>query len=98
MKKRFYSKEFKREAVRLSHQRENIKALADELGIAVGRLYKWRRAARDAVSAGGPGTSQVDSAEIKRLRKELRERELELEILKKAVHIFSRSDGKSTSS
>ena len=98
MKKRFYSKEFKREAVRLSHQRENIKALADELGIAVGRLYKWRRAARDGASSGGTVPSQVDSAEIKRLRKELRERELELEILKKAVHIFSRSDGKSTSS
>lgn len=98
MKKRFYSKEFKAEAVRLSHQRENIKVLADELGIAVGRPYKWGRAARDAASAGGPALSRAGSAEIKRLRKELRERELELEILKKAVHIFSGSVGKPTSS
>ena len=63
-------KEFKKEAVRLSRQRENIKALADEPGIAVGRLYKWRRAARDAASAGGTAPPQVDSAEVKRMRME----------------------------
>ena len=33
MKKRVYSTEFKSEAVRLSYQRENIKELADELGV-----------------------------------------------------------------
>lgn len=42
MKKRVYSTEFKSEAVRLSYQRENIKELADELGIQVQRIYKWR--------------------------------------------------------
>ena len=36
-----------------------------------------------------------DTLELKRLRKALKEKELELEILKKAVHIFSKSDGKS---
>lgn len=35
MKKRVYSTEFKSEAVRLSYQRENIKELADELGVQV---------------------------------------------------------------
>ena len=38
---------------------------------------------------------ETDSIEVKRLRKALKEKELELEILKKAVHIFSKSDGKS---
>jgi site-specific DNA recombinase len=42
MKKRVYSTEFKSEAVRLSYQRENIKELADELGVQVQRIYKWR--------------------------------------------------------
>ncbi|WP_321290624.1 transposase [uncultured Sunxiuqinia sp.] len=41
MKKRVYSKEFKEQAVHLSHQRENIKELAEELGIKVEWLYKW---------------------------------------------------------
>lgn len=35
MKKRVYSTELKEQAVRLSYQRENIKDLADELGIDV---------------------------------------------------------------
>ncbi|WP_082422625.1 transposase [Aquimarina longa] len=43
MKKRFYSKEFKSEAVRLSYQRENIKELANELGVKVDRIYRWRK-------------------------------------------------------
>ena len=37
--KRKYGHEFKSEAVRLSYQRENIKELADELGIQVQRIF-----------------------------------------------------------
>ena len=40
--KRNYSESFKEKAVSLSYQRENIKELADELGIQVQRIYKWR--------------------------------------------------------
>ena len=95
MKKRVYSKEFKSEAVRLSYQRENIKELADELGVKVQRIYKWRRDAK-GTSAISPSENNPDSdKEVKQLRKALKEKELELEILKKAVHIFSKSDGKS---
>jgi len=43
MRKRVYKAEFKSEAVRLSYQRENIKELAEELGIDVQRIYKWRK-------------------------------------------------------
>ena len=89
-KKRFYSKEFKEKAVSLSYQRDNIKELANELGINVQRLYKWRTS---MISINPTGSfSGVD--ENKRLKKELKNAQLELEILKKAVHIFSRSDGK----
>lgn len=95
--KRHFSKEFKSEAVRLSYQRENIKDLADELGIQVARIYKWRAAARtpDTITTS---VVKAEDQEIKRLRKQLRNAELELEILKKAVHIFSKSDGKFTNS
>jgi len=42
MKKRHYSNEFKLEAVQLSYKRDNIKELANELGVQVQRIYKWR--------------------------------------------------------
>ena len=99
-KKRFYSTEFKEKAVSLSYQRDNIKELANELGIDVQRLYKWRTSMKlirpTKVSSGATGSfSGID--ENKRLKKELKNAQLELEILKKAVHIFSRSDGESIS-
>ena len=95
--KRQFSKEFKSEAVRLSYQRENIKDLADELGIQVARIYKWRAAARTPESITTI-VIKAEDQEIKKLRKQLKNAELELEILKKAVHIFSKNDGKFTNS
>lgn len=41
--KRSYDRTFKERAVKLSYERESVKALAAELGIAAERLYKWRR-------------------------------------------------------
>ena len=95
MKKRVYSKEFKEQAVRLSYQRENIKDLGDELGVAVQRIYKWRRVYKDDSTPKLQVVKNDDSIEVKKLRKALKEKELELEILKKAAHIFSKRDGKS---
>lgn len=97
MRKKFYSKEFKDQAVSLSHQRDNIKELADELGIQVQLLYKWRKAARLSSSKKTSMKEKDDSSELKQLRKALKEKDQELAILKKAVHIFSKSDGRFTS-
>lgn len=96
MKKRIYSKELKEQAVQLSYQRDNIKELADELGINVQRLYKWRKAAREVSTDIQGKEIKSEASELTKLRKELKEKELELAILKKAVHIFSKSDGKFT--
>ena len=98
MKKQVYSTEFKSEAVRLSYQRENIKELADELGVQVQRIYKWRAGQKTKASPKATIKLETDSIEVKRLHKALKKKELELEILKKAVHIFSKSDGKFTNS
>ena len=94
--KNHYSTSFKEEAVKLSYERDNIKELAEQLGVQVQRIYKWRRAARSSTLLTRPSRVKQDvHPEIKRLNKELRNTKLELEILKKAVHIFSKSDGKS---
>lgn len=97
MKKKFYSKEFKDRAVQQSYQRDNIKELADELGISPERIYKWRTDYRGSGSSSITEKTQ-EHLEIKKLKKALKEKELELEILKKAVHIFSKSDGNSMNS
>jgi len=40
--KRNYDRAFKERAVKLSHERADLKELASELGISRDRLYKWR--------------------------------------------------------
>ena len=94
--KNHYSISFKNEAVKLSYERDNIKELAEQLGVQVQRIYKWRRAARSSTLITKPSRiKQDEDPEVKRLKKELKNTQLEMEILKKAVHIFSKSDGKS---
>jgi len=94
MKKRIYSTEFKQNAIELSYQRSNIKELASELGIDVQRIYKWRKGAIDVKMSSSPKIKEetVSLSDYKGLQKTLKEKELELEILKKAVHIFSKKD------
>ena len=97
-KRRRFDREFKQMAVELSYNREDISALAAELEIRVDLIYRWRREAETHKDASFPGqgnkTMTEDQKEIARLKKELRDAQLERDILKKAVSIFSKSDGK----
>ena len=58
-------------------------------------ICKWRVGEKRGTIFKVAIKPETDSIEVKRLRKGLKEKELELEILKKAVHIFSKSNGKS---
>ena len=96
MKKRTksYSREFKLEAVRLSHQSDRtVSEGASELGISKSSLFRWRHELTDDPEEAFPGRGQMQDrdAELARLRKELREAQLENEILKKATAIFARA-------
>lgn len=95
-KKRIYDRTFKENAVKLSYQREDIKALAIELGITSKLLYSWRSAYRDKGSESFPGRGNVGvSAEAKQqvqFKKEVERLRKENEILKKALGIIFKSD------
>ncbi len=94
--RRQYDDEFKKMAVELSAAKGSLKATAEELGITPQILTRWRR--ERVVVQGNPVVSRAqvsqEQQEILRLKKELKQAELERDILKKAVGIFSRSDGK----
>lgn len=94
--RRQYDDKFKRMAVELSVARGSLKATAEELGITQQILTRWRREyfASKAVTTGEGSQVSHEQQEILRLKKELRQAELERDILKKAVSIFSRGDGK----
>jgi transposase len=98
--RKFYDREFKQKAVELSYTRGNAKEIAEELGIRPELLYRWRREHKKYQNNSFPGKGKPKLTDLEkenaRLRKELRDAKMERDILKKAVSIFSKSDGKST--
>jgi len=101
-KRRTFDREFKQMVIELSNSREDYTALASELDIRADLIYRWRREALANLSASFPGqgnkTMTEEQKEIARLKKELRDAKLERDILKKAVSIFSKNDGKYSNS
>ena len=100
-KRRTFDREFKQMVIELSNTREDFTALASELDIGADLIYRWRREAlaNDGASFPGQGNKMMteEQKEIARLKKELRDAQLERDILKKAVSIFSKNDGKYSS-
>ena len=86
--------------VELSKNRENLSELAAELGIRPELISRWRKEFLNKGEGSFPGHGKPkhtpEEAEIARLKKQLRDVEMERDILKKAISIFSRGDGKST--
>jgi transposase len=80
--RRKYDEDFKRNALKMIEQGQSVRSVAKALGIAEGQLYKWKRAARQH--------SSPTEQEVFELRARLRQVEMERDILKKALAIFSR--------
>ena len=90
-----YSKEFKIKAVELSNQRGSLMSVAQELNISRETLKRWKQEFNAGKFSGDTPNTKIRSAEqeeIIRLKKALYESNLERDILKKAVSIFSKSD------
>ncbi len=96
--RKVYTKEFKLMSVELSNTRSDLSALAKELDISATLLYRWRKEYSVKQGNSFPGNGKVilseGEQELARLRKELRDTQIERNILKKAVSIFSKSDNK----
>jgi len=94
--RRLYTKEFKQDAVNLSKQPGySVPTAAKSLGINSKQIYRWRKEAdaKGALAFPGNGREALSDSEkhIRELEKRLRDSELEKEILKKALGIFSRA-------
>jgi transposase len=92
-KRKSFSSEFKREAVRLLESSQKPPAdLARELGVRRNQLYKWKEqlGKRGAGAFPGSGRGSASSNELGRLRKELEKVKEERDILKKAAAYFAK--------
>jgi transposase len=94
--RRKYDSDFKRNAVLLSEEPgRKIVGVAENLGISKDLLYRWRREhqAREGLAFPGHGREALSPPEqkIRELEKKLKDVEMERDILKKAMAIFSRT-------
>ena len=92
-KRKGFSGEFKREAVRLLETSQRPPAdLARELGVRRNQLYKWKEqlGKRGVKAFGGPGRRSEAGDEVARLKRELERVKEERDILKKAAAYFAK--------
>jgi transposase-like protein len=94
--RRKYDPDFKRNAVQLSEEPgRTVAGVADNLGIGKDILYRWRREQRNkeglAFSGNGREALTSQQQKIRNLEKRLKDAEIERDILKKAMAIFSRA-------
>ena len=91
-KRRRYDVAFRTEALRLAGESRSTQAAARALNIDPKRLYKWQKEALTPVAAArGTALEPTTAAELRQLRAANRRQAQELDILKKAIAIFSQT-------
>ena len=96
-KKKRFDKDFKMSAVKMVTEGGHKAAeVARSLGIDANRLYLWKRQFGDNGDKAFVGKGHL--GEMAALRRKLRDVEMERDILKKAVGIFSKPTGNDSGS
>ncbi len=88
-KKKQFDREFKLSTVKMvTEGGHRVSEVARSLGIHPNQIYNWKKQFSDQGEKAFPGKGHL--TELSALRKQLREVEMERDILKKAVGIFSK--------
>ncbi len=101
-KTKAYPESFRKEAVRIADLPDRTATeVAKELGIHVGQIYNWRTqfnklSKRQFTVADGTNYSKEETAEIRKLKKEVAQLKEERDFLKKATAYFAKADKQST--
>ena len=89
-----YTKEFKVEAVKLVlDQAMSANQVATDLGVGSSTLCKWVKTYKQNGLNSFPGKGRLlpHEEEIRKLQKDLRQTQMERDILKKAISFFAQS-------
>lgn len=81
--RRKYDDEFKQQALLMIRNGQSARSVANSLGVSESLLHKWKQSRRDE-------QTELEQ-ENEQLRLRLRSVEIERDILKKAISIFSRT-------
>lgn len=90
MTKKVYTTEFKQTLVSLYESGKTVSELSEEFEVSLASINRWKRL-YGSTSSTSVSAINEDKKRIKDLEKKLKDAELERDILKKAVGIFSKS-------
>ncbi|WP_425490271.1 IS3 family transposase [Nocardioides daedukensis] len=88
-----YPKEFRDDVVRVARNREpgvELSQIAKDFGIHFTTLYSWMKKA-DIEDGERPGTTAVQSAELREAKRRIKTLEQEVEVLRRAAAYFSQA-------
>jgi len=89
-----YSEDFKLCVVAMSYKYGSIPIIALEIGISRHNLQHWKKSFKDGkLTLEKTSDTDTKSNELSRLQKENKDIKIKLDILKKALGIFSERDG-----
>jgi transposase len=84
---RAYPSEFRRRAIALVEAGQSVAKTASDLGVTQTTLYNWVK--QDKIDRGFvPGRTTIESRDLRRARKRIRELEAEVEILRRANELL----------
>lgn len=91
-KRKSYTEEFKREAVRLLVTRGErpVAEVASGLGVSPSQLYAWQQRYSEVAKTAVNGRGETKDEELARLRRENSVLRKEKEVLKKSIGLFVR--------
>ncbi len=88
-----YPKEFRDDVVRVARSREpgvELDQIAKDFGIHFTTLYSWMKRA-EIEDGERPGTTSVQSAELRDAKRRIKTLEQEVEVLRRAAAYFSQA-------
>jgi transposase len=86
--RRKYDADFKQQVLQMISNGRGVKEVAESLGIGENLIYKWRSRQGNSGAVGREDTGATNDQQA--LLRRIRELEMERDILKKALAIFSR--------
>lgn len=92
-KRRKYDSDFKTEVLKMVANGKPVAEISQALGIGENLIYRWKSKQRHLSSKEAKGKKESLDVwqEVEELRTKLRQTEMERDILKKALAIFSRA-------
>lgn len=88
-----YPKEFRDDVVRVARNREpgvGLEQIAKDFGVHFTTLYDWMKKA-DIADGERPGTTEIQSAELREAKRRIKILEQEVEVLRRAAAYFSQA-------